>query len=378
MRIALVANPYIPVPPTKYGGTEQVIYYLIKGLLEEGHEPILLAPADSEVPCELIPIATKAISFPDDKAGALDLQKKVSKIERTTAAALNKIIGRVDIVHSHGFDLSKFANMPNLTTLHGPIGLDNISVYMNRKNLYYISISNNQQLAFPDLNYIDVVYNGEDPSKFPIVDKPDAYLCFLGRFDRDKNPHLAIQLAISLGMRIKIAGKIDYLGDGYFQDEVEPYINHPLVEYLGEINFEEKVELLSKAACNLHPTNFREPFGLTVIEAAYCGTPTLAINRGSMSELIENGRTGLLIEDFVEGYHKLPKCFEMDRLYIAKRARTLFNYKNMAKQYIKAYENVIGIFAKRATKKLQIIEDLERQKDELSSWQGFDGKVKNK
>ncbi len=360
MKIAIVADPYVAVPPVKYGGSEQVIYYLIKGLMESGHEPILLAPGDSEVPCELIPTVPKSISFPQKRDETHKFEKKVKTIAQTTTAMLHKIMGRVDVIHSHasiqsGFDLRKFAHVPNLTTVHNSITLDDIQYYLKRQNLYYASISKNQQEAFPDLNFVGAVYNGEDPAPFPIVEEPDDYLCFLGRFDREKNPHVAIQLAISVGMRIKIAGKIDYLGDGYFQDEIEPYLNHPLVEYLGEIGMEEKIDLISKAICNLHPIGFREGFGLTIIEAAYSGTPTLAIRRGSMPELIEDGRTGVLVEDFVEGYHKLKQCFKMDRLYIAKRARTLFNYKVMARDYVRLYEEVLGEFSSsKSTKRSNI------------------------
>lgn len=349
MKIGLVADPYVAVPPKKYGGSEQVIHYLIQGLLEEGHQPVLFGPGDSIVDCELIPTVSKSIFFPKTKADSIPFQKKVRTIAQTTQALLHKNMGQLDIIHSHAsvgseFDLRKFAHVPNLTTLHNPIIFDDIPYYSKRQNLYYASISKNQQEAFPGLNYVNVVYNGEDPASFPIVESPEDYLCFLGRFDREKSPHLAIQLAINHGLRIKIAGKIDHSSEGYFQDEVEPFLKHPLVEYMGEVDFDQKIDLLSKAICNLHPTSFREPFGLTVIEAAYCGTPTLAINRGSMPELIENGRTGLLVEDFVEGYHRLQECFEMDRLYTAKRARTLFNYKTMARQYIRTYEKVLEIF----------------------------------
>ena len=155
-------------------------------------------------------------------------------------------------------------------------------------------------------------------------------------------------LAIQLGIKIKMAGKLDYLGNSYFQKIIKPYFKHPLVEYLGEIGFAEKVALISKAKCNLHPTSFREPFGLAVIEAAYCGTPTLAIRRGSMPELIENGKTGVLVEDFVEGFHQINKCFELDRQYIAKRAREKFNYQNMAKQYSQAYKQVVNSFKNKS------------------------------
>ncbi|OVE78944.1 hypothetical protein BVY00_01600 [bacterium G20] len=212
----------------------------------------------------------------------------------------------------------------------------------------YVSISKNQQAAFPSLNYIGVVYNGLDPKGFPVVTTPDDYLCFIGRFDLDKSPHLAIQLAINLGIKIKLAGKIDLDGAKYFKEQIQPFLDHPLVEFLGEVGFSQKAKLLSNAKCNLHPLlGRREPFGLTVIEAAYCGTPTLAINRGSMPEIIREGKTGMLVEDFVEGYSEIEQCFKMDRAYIARRTRRHFNYQKMAEDYVKAYKKVLHDFAKK-------------------------------
>lgn len=347
MRVAILANPYVPVPPPKYGGIEQVIYNLIRGLQEEGHEPILVGTGDSDVPCELVPMVDRATYFPMHTTGLPDHQRLVNEINDNAGGKIRELLPRVDILHSHGFDLKDFQDFPNVTTLHNDMELSELPFYEEHKNLYYVTISKNQQEADPDLQYVGVAYNGVDPEPFPVVEEPSNYLCFLGRFDREKNPHLAIQLAISLNMKIKLAGKIDYLGDTYFEEEVKPYLDHPLVEYLGELDFKRKIKLISKAKCNLHPTNFREPFGLTVIEAAYCGTPTLAIERGAMSELIEDERTGMLVEDFVEGYHKIQQCFEMDRLYIANRARHLFNYKNMTKQYLHAYERVLEIFQEK-------------------------------
>ncbi len=346
MRIAIVASPAISVPPIRYGGTELIVYYLIRGLMAAGHEPILLGSGDSRVDCELIPIVKEALYFPKSKKDIPAYQRQLSRVLATTRRKLRELLPRIDIIHSHGFDLLPFKDFPNLTTLHGHINFELLNYYLKRKDLYYASISENQQAACPDLNYMGVVYNGEDPAAFPVVTEPDDYVCFLGRFDRDKNPHLAIQLAVNLGMRIKVAGKIDYLAEGYFDEEVKPFFDNPLVEYLGELGFEEKVELLSHAKCNLHPTGFREPFGLDVLEAAYCGTPTLAVERGSMPELIEEGRTGMLVEDFVEGYHQIHECFDMDRNYIATRARMLFNYSTMADQYIRAYHRVLENFGK--------------------------------
>lgn len=347
MRVAIVAGPFIPVPPLGYGGTETVIDNLIKGLMELGHEPILLGPGDSRVNCQVIPITEKAQYFPRTKKGLNEHAKKLKEANNVIAAKLKSILPVIDIIHSHGYDMSAFNNFPNVTTLHNKILFEDIDYFMKRKSLPYVSISINQQAVIPDLNYAGVVYNGEDPGKFALIQRPKNYLCFLGRFDRDKNPDLAIKLAISLKTKIKLAGKIDHEGREYFRDEVKKYLGHPLVEYLGEIGFQDKLELLSNAKCNLHPTSFREPFGLTVLEAAYCGTPTLAIARGSMPELIEPGRTGLLVEDLLEGRHHIEECYKMDREYIALRSRKLFNYQTMAKEYLAVYKKVIKTYEQK-------------------------------
>ncbi len=340
MKIAIVANPYYPVPPAKYGGTERVIYYLIKGLKESGHQPILLAPGDSKVDCELIPICQQSIPFP--KKTSSHFRLAIRRALRQTKQELEKLAPSVDIIHSHDFDLKDFQNYPNVTPIHGHVGFENLPYFQERQDQFFISISKNQQASFPSLKFAGVAYNGLNPEEFPLVRTPENYLCFFGRFDFDKSPHLAIQLALALGMRIKLAGKIDLGGYAYFKQEIEPYLKHPLVEYLGEIPTEEIIDLASHARCNTHPLlGRREPFGLTVIEAAYCGTPTLAIKRGSMPELIEEGKTGVLVEDFIEGYHKIERCFALNRRYIAERARERFNYKKMTSSYLRAYKKVL-------------------------------------
>ncbi|MDB5164210.1 MAG: Group 1 glycosyl transferase [Candidatus Saccharibacteria bacterium] len=343
MRIALVAGPYVPVPPPKYGGTERVIQYLIKGLLEHGHEPILVGTGDSKVDCELVPIIDKAISFAPTRQALPAHQKLVDKTNARTKAVLSKLLPRIDLIHSHGFDLTPFQDFPNLTTLHDNIDFDNIDYFLKHKDLPYVSISKNQQRACPGLNYIGLEYHGEDPEEFPIVTTPQNYVCFIGRFDREKNPHLAIQLAIDLGIPIKLAGKIDFLGNDYFNEEIKPFFSHPLVEYVGELGFADKVELMSNAKCNLHPIGFREPFGLTVLEAAYCGTPTMAIHKGSMPEVIKNGETGVLVEDFIEGIYRLQECFDLDREHIAVTMRAQFNYRTMTSQYLHAYKRALRL-----------------------------------
>lgn len=341
MHIAIVAGPYLPVPPPQYGGSEQVIYYLVKGLKETGHTPILLASGDSTINCELIPIVDKAIKYPQSIDGMAVHRQLELEANKRTLRELQKLLPKIDVIHSHNFDLLPFAGFPNVTTLHGMFEFGQLDYFKKHSALNYVSISNNQQRAYPGLNYISTVYNGEDPGLFPLVTEPQDYLCFLGRFDWDKSPHLAIDLALALNMKIKLAGKVDYRGESYFKDKIQPLLEHPLVEYLGELGFDDKIALLSHARCNLHPTNFREPFGLAVLEAAYCGTPTLATARGSMPEVIKAGTTGMLVEDFVEGVHAVRQCFGMDRYYIAQHARQKFNYSKMTQGYVRAYQTAI-------------------------------------
>jgi len=226
MRVALVAGPYIPVPPTKYGGTERVIYHLIRGLQEKGHEPILLGSGDSKPGCELIPIVDKGIFFPRTTAGLPAFESEVKRIEKYTTKKLKEILPDIDIIHSHGFDLREFEDFPNLTTIHGPIIFRQLEYYTKRNGLFFVSISKNQQEAYPALQWVGAVYDGRNPKHFPIIKRPENYVCFIGRFDREKNPHLAVELALSYGIKIKLAGKTDFLGDDYFKTEVKKYFRH--------------------------------------------------------------------------------------------------------------------------------------------------------
>lgn len=344
MRIAIVAGPFVPVPPPKYGGTERVIAHLIDGLQELGHEVILIGPGDSNVSCQILPSVDKALWFPRRKKDRPAYNKLVKKAMDATYHLVGSVQNKVDIIHSHGFDMLPFKNFPNVTTIHGPVTFEEIPYYMRRRSLPYICISENQTKVLPNLNTTGVVYNGLNPDEFPFVKKPQDYVTFIGRFDREKNPHLAIKLALALGIKIKLAGKLDFLGDGYFEEEIEPHLDNPLVEYLGELGMDEKIELVANAKVNFHPTGFREPFGLTVLEAAYCGTPSLAISRGSMPELIIDNQTGVLVEDFEEGYAAFERCLKLDRKFVSEHARATFNYRNMARDYMELYQKTIDEF----------------------------------
>jgi glycosyltransferase involved in cell wall biosynthesis len=347
MHIALAVPPYVAVPPVRYGGTERVVYYLIQGLLEEGHQVTLLASGDSQVDCNLIPICDTAIPVAQDILEEAKRRSLRAQAREKLEAKLRSLLPEIDLIHFHGgLEMAEIANkfkdFPHILTTHNTINLQELSDYAKFKDVNFVSISKNQQQAALNLNWVGTVYNGIDFNDFYFDPQPEDYMCFLGRFDRDKNPHLAMQLAIALGVKLKIAGKLDLAGLDYFKQECQPYIEHPLIEYLGEVGGQERAHLLAKAKVNLHPAGYREGFGLTVIEAAFCGVPTLAIRKGSMPELIEEGRTGVLVEDFAEAYHKIGQCYSMDREYISIRARHLFNYRVMTNKYIKIYHQILA------------------------------------
>jgi len=351
MNIAIIGTPYLPIPPKKYGGTERYLYYLIKGLKELGHHVILFGPGDSKVDCEVIPIIDKAVPWVKNSKKELFLEKTVrAQAKKRTYDLLRKNLKRIDIIHTHGVLIDEFKNHPHLFTLHGSMMFSTIkemSYHMYPKDYFYNTISFNQTLTTRHLNTIGTIYHGLDPDDFPLVTDPDEYFCFLGRYSHEKNPDQAMHLAVELNKKLKIAAKMDFSGVEYYRRFCEPLLKkYPkLLKDIGEQDDKGKIEMISHALVNLHPANgFREPFGLTILEAAYCGTPTMAVRKGSLPELIEDGRTGILVEDFVEGMFRIHECYSMDRVYIAERARKLFNYKTMAKLYTLAYENIINIF----------------------------------
>ena len=178
MKIAIISSSMVPVPPVKYGGTEQVIYYLIKGLLELGHEVVLIGTSDSKIDCKIIPIVEKATFFPIHKDDIENFEKHTKQYIQKTKKIIKELSSQVDIFHSHGFDMTGFDNVPNVTTLHNTFNFQNIDQFVDHKDLNYVTISNNQQDALPELNYAGVVYNGEDPQQFPII-TPTKFALFL-------------------------------------------------------------------------------------------------------------------------------------------------------------------------------------------------------
>lgn len=346
LTIGIVANhPGLILPPPPSHSIARVVEAQIHGLQKLGHRVLLLGPGNAEISCEVIPTCPQPVQLEEDPSLELALQ-----IQRRTIALMDELMNEVDIFNGHSLDipgmlfttdLLSASRARHVTTFHSCVEVSNLQDFRNCRNPV-ISLSYGQRRACPDLNYAGNVYNGLDPEPFPVVQSPGNYLCFLGRMSANKQPHLAIQLARYLGFPLKLAGPVhpDFDRD-YFDTFCRPLIDGLTVEYLGELDFADKVNLLSNALCNLHPAGFRDPCPLVPVEAGYCGTPTLAIRRGALGELIEDGLTGRLVEDFSEGCFALKDCLALDRKMIAARVRARFNMKNMAEGYVEVYRKII-------------------------------------
>jgi len=349
MKIAILAPFEEPVPPKKYGGTELIVSNLITEYVNMGHDVTLFATGDAEVPCKVEAIFPTSIR----KISPYDTDQKAR--ESVKWVGIGRVIEKLqkekfDIVHDHiGWRLLALGNLikqPLVTTLHGPMHLTYQHVgFTASPNFQFVSISDNQRKVFPDLHYIATVYNGIAVEKFPFSDKKGEYLCLLGRFSPEKGIKEAIAIARSVGMTLKIAAKID-LADQAFYESVKPEIDGTQIQFVGEIGFDEKTELLKNAYALLAPIQWEEPFGLNVIEAMACGTPVIGTKRGSFPELITHGKNGFLGTTVEEMASFVKDIQIIDRTVCRKTVEEQFTTKIMAEGYLHAYAQVIEAFGK--------------------------------
>jgi len=344
MKIALLAPLWETVPPIAYGGTELVVYILCEELIKKGHDVTLYATACSKTSAKLKPV----IQEPMRKSNV----KFPIHCELKAISELGKDHKKFDIIHNHmGYQLLPFADfmdVPVVTTLHGAFVVkEDISFYNFYSNLNYISISNSQRKGAPDLNYISTVYNGIQIEKYPFNPEPDLkdpYLTFLGRFSEEKGPHLAIEIAKATGMKLILAGKIDpnYADEVYFEAKVKPLIDNKQIQFIGELQHKEKVELLKNSVATLHPVTWPEPFGLVMAESMACGTPVLALNQGSIPEVIAHNKTGFVENDVKSLIKHVQNIHKIDRKTCREHIKDNFSGEKMTEGYLHSYQNLIN------------------------------------
>jgi glycosyltransferase involved in cell wall biosynthesis len=339
MKIAQVAPLIESVPPRKYGGTERVVSYLTEELVRLGHEVTLFASGDSRTSARLKAVCPEALRWDSSIVNqhaplSLLLEKAFNSQEK------------FDLIHAHigflGFPLARHCTTPVLTTLHDPLDTpEAATVFHEFDDLPLVSISNAQRRPIPWANWQETVYHGMPHHLCTFHPQPGQYLAFLGRITPVKRPDHAIEIAKRVGIPLRIAAKVDPTDRAYFKEEIEPLLDHPLVEYIGEINDSEKNTFLGNALALLAPIEVSEPFGLVLIEAMASGTPVVAYRRGSIPEIIDEGITGFVcdsLEQMVEAVHHIPR---LDRHRCRQVFEARFTANRMAQDYAQLYERLL-------------------------------------
>jgi glycosyltransferase involved in cell wall biosynthesis len=338
MRIAQVAPLYESVPPKTYGGTERVVSYLTEELVELGHDVTLFASGDSITRAELVPCSTQALRLgaknADPTAQHMLLLEKVMR----RADEFDVIHFHVDYLH---FPLSRRLSLTQLTTLHGRLDLPDLAaVYSEFNDMPVVSISDSQRGPLPQARWIGTVHHGLPRNLHRAGSGAGGYFAFLGRISPEKGLDRAVAIAKAHGVPLKVAAKIDRADVEYYEREIKHLLDDPLIDFIGEIGEADKTEFLGNARAVLFPIDWPEPFGLVMIEAMACGTPTVALRRGSVPEIIEDGVNGFIADDLDAAIRAAGRIGELDRRTCRAAFDKRFSATRMAKNYLTLYEKL--------------------------------------
>lgn len=341
MRIAQVSPLWERVPPPAYGGIELVVGLLCDELVRRGHEVTLFASGDSISLAKLESVHPRALRL--DKS-----VKEYGIYEMLQLSRVYEKASEFDIIHSHmGCAALPFANLvktPTVHTLHGIFTPDNEKMFRHAAKQSYVSISNAQREPRLNLNCVATVYNGVDVSTYQFYEKPQdpPYLAFLGRLSPEKGPHLAIEIAKKSGWHLKMAGKVDPVDQEFFESQIKPHIDGKQIEYLGEANHAQKSVLMGNAVATLFPITWREPFGLVMIESMATGTPVIAMELGSTSEVIADGLSGFLCHSVDECVAAIDKAMQLNRRACRNYVQQKFSAQAMTDGYEAVYRQIIS------------------------------------
>ena len=339
VRIAQVAPLYESVPPKLYGGTERVVSYLTEELVRAGHEVTLFASGDSETAANVVSPCRKALRL--DPRCVDQMAYHILMLEEVCQLA-----NQFDIIHYHvdylHFPASRRSAVPTVTTLHGRLDLDDlIPLYQEFGEMPVVSISDAQRQPLPWVNWVSTIHHGLPEDLYTFHDEPGKYLAFLGRISPEKGVDHAIEMAKRAGIPLKIAAKVDRADREYFEARIKPLLDHPLIDYIGEIGEKGKDEFLGNALALLAPVNWREPFGLVLIEALACGTPVVAYNRGSVPEIVTDGVTGFVVPDLDTAIASIGRLPELRRAACRLDFEARFTARRMRRDYERAYRKLI-------------------------------------
>lgn len=340
MRIAQVSPLAEAVPPRAYGGTERVISWLTEELVRRGHEVTLFASADSVTKANLVPLVDEGLRL----AGKLDtfLIEQLVQLEAVAARA-----HEFDVIHYHcdyyHYPWSRRSQTPTLTTLHGRLDLPGLPrAFGAYPEMPLVSISDAQRAPLDvDLNWWATIHHGLPKDSLAFNRYGGHYFAFLGRISCEKRLDRAITIARALGTPLKIAAKVDPTDQKYFETTIEPLLDDPLIEMVGEICDADKGEFLGNAKALLFPIDWPEPFGLVMIEALACGTPVVAFKNGSVPEVLVDGESGFVVENMEDAIFAASQVDSIDRAKCRAHFERGFSVETMTQNYERAYERLI-------------------------------------
>jgi glycosyltransferase involved in cell wall biosynthesis len=334
MRIAMLSPIAWRTPPRHYGPWESVVSLLTEGLVSQGYDVTLFATGDSETSGKLHAIC---------KQGYEEDRSIVPKVwECLHISELFEHAEDFDIIHNN-FDFlpltyAGLISTPFVTTIHGFSSVGILPVYKKYNGkVFYVSISDADRS--PELDYIKTIHHGIDIKQFDFQPEPEDYLLFFGRIHHDKGAREALEIARACNKKLILAGIIQ--DEAYYHQYVEPHLDNTNVVYVGSVGPAQRNQLLGKAYALLHPINFNEPFGLSVIEAMACGTPVIAFNNGSMPELIVNGMNGFLVKTVSDAIEAAAHTKDIDRACCRRHVEQYFTVERMVEEYIQVYETIL-------------------------------------
>ena len=346
MRIAQIAPLYERVPPQFYGGTERIVSYLTEELVQQGHDVTLFASGDSKTSAKLVPCCKMALRL--DPSVKNPLVYHIIMLEE-----VRQRIDQFDVLHFH-IDILQAPLIRDIadctvTTQHGRLDLpDLIPFYGMFRELPLVSVSNDQHKYLRHANWVGTVHHGLPRDLLPF--QPNAagrYLAFLGRISPEKGPNRAIEIAARAGMPLEIAAKVDRVDQTYWDEIIQPMVEaHSNVEFIGEIDERDKAAFLGEAAALLFPIDWPEPFGLVMIEAMACGTPVIAFRRGSVSEVVEDGISGFVVDTIEEAVRAVQRIVTLDRARVRAAFERRFTVDRMARDYVQIYRELAPARAK--------------------------------
>ena len=346
LKIAQVAPLWFSIPPKNYGGIEWIVYLLCEGLKKRGHKVTLFATGDSKVSCKLVAtyprsLIESGISWQDPTFNLMNLTEAFKRA------------GSFDIIHTH-VDLwecffSPLTKTVSLHTIHNPLYVRNTSPQKNSRlltleyfrNQNFVAISRSQKrISAAKLNFVDVVYNGIKIEDFKFNPKPKDHFIWCARIDKHKGIENAIEIAKRANIKLILAGRLDPTQREYFEKRIKPHLGKQ-IKFIGEYSQKEKSDFFGQATALLYPIEWEEPFGLNMVESMACGTPVVAFKRGSVPEVVKDGKTGFAVEKIEEAVEVVKMIGKIKREDCRQWVEKNFTAEIMVKNYEKLYYKLL-------------------------------------